>query len=132
MRAVLLGSLMLQAVALMAQASLAGLALAGGGGAALNLHMAVGGVSLLLAVVQVGAAVALWRQGRGPAWLIAASLVFLAADGAQALAGRAHLFVLHLPLGVLLFGAAVGLSIRSWTLVGNGSLSQSAWSKAAA
>ncbi|MGH7022009.1 MAG: hypothetical protein ACREEB_00310 [Caulobacteraceae bacterium] len=120
MTRVLRGVLVLQAAVLMAQALLAGLALAGGGGPALGAHMAGGGVSLLLAVVQVGLVLALWRQGRGPSWLVAASLVFLAADGMQAVAGRAHLFALHLPLGVALFGAAVGLSIRSWDLARDG------------
>jgi len=118
MMAALQGVLILQAAALMAQGLLAGLALAGGS-SALGLHMAVGTVSLVLAVVQVGAVLLLWRQGRGPLRLVAANLLFLAGDGVQAVAGSAHLFALHLPLGVALFGAAVALLIWSWELAWN-------------
>jgi hypothetical protein len=130
MAAALLGALVLQATALMAQAVLAGLAL--GGAPALGAHWAVGGASLLLALVQVGAALLLWRSRRAPAWLFAANLLFLAADGAQAAAGRAHAFAVHLPLGVALFAAAAGLSIWSWDLMRTGVRSPPAWAKAAA
>lgn len=109
-----------QAVALLTQGVLAGLALAGAGAPVLGAHTAVGTVSLLLAVVQVGTALLLWRQRRGPLWLVAANVLFLGADGVQAVVGSAHLLALHLPIGIALFGAAAGLSIWSRELPRNG------------
>ena len=109
----LLWILVLQAAALLAQGVLAGLSLTAAGGPLLNAHMAVGTVSLLLAAVQVGTALLLWRQGREPSWLAAANVLFLAADSVQAVAGSARLLALHLPLGVALFGAAVALLMWS-------------------
>lgn len=120
MVAVLLWVMALQAVALLVQGVLAGLALTGVGGSVIGLHMAVGTMSLLLAVVQVGIALLIWWQGRGLAWLVAATVVFLVADGVQAFAGSAHLLTLHLPLGVALFGATIALSIWSRELPRNG------------
>jgi len=102
-----------QATVLLAQALLAGLAISGSE-TALASHMAVGGMSLLIAVVQVAAALLLRRAARMPRWLVAASVGFSVADAAQMAAGRLQLFALHLPLGVALFGASIGLAIYSW------------------
>jgi hypothetical protein len=103
-----------QAVAVLVQALLGGLALSGGA-AALAAHMAVGGVTLLLSMVQVVAAFLLRRSVQIPRWPVAASIGFAVGDGVQMAVGRLQLFALHLPVGVGLFGAAIGLAIYAWT-----------------
>jgi hypothetical protein len=102
-----------QAVALLAQALLAGLALSGSE-AALATHMAVGGATLILSMVQLVAAFLLRRSGQIPGWPVAASIGFVVADAVQMAVGRLQIFALHLPLGVGLFGVAIGLAIYAW------------------
>ncbi len=99
-----------QAVALLALALLAGLALSGSK-AALEAHMAVGGATILLSIIQAVAALLLRRSGQIPRWPVVASVGFVIGDAVQMAAGRLQLFALHLPLGVGLFGAAIGLAI---------------------
>ena len=102
-------ALALQVAALLAQPIFAGLTLIGDA-FAVSAHMVVGGASLILAAVQAGVAVQLARSGSAPGWLAAANVVFLIADGLQMGAGRLGFLVIHLPLGVALFGAAVLMS----------------------
>lgn len=99
-----------QAAALLPQALLAGLGLSGSE-AALDAHMSFGGAILLLAAVQVLAALLLRRSARIPRWPVVASIGLLVADAVQMVAGRLQLFALHLPLGVALFGVSIGLAI---------------------
>lgn len=98
-----------QPAALLAQALLAGLALSGNA-TALDAHMAVGAATVILAVVQAALAFR-WQRAGAPRWPLAVSLGLLGADILQMASGRLQFFVLHLPLGVALFGSALTLAI---------------------
>jgi hypothetical protein len=98
-----------QPAALLSQALLAGLALSGST-TALDAHMAVGAAAVILSVVQATLAF-LWIRAGAPGWPLAVSLGSLAAEILQMASGRLQLFVLHLPLGVALFGSALALAI---------------------
>jgi hypothetical protein len=102
-----------QAIALLAQATLAGLALSGRT-SALLAHMFVGGAAFFISAVQVALVFLLWRLAHAPGWLIAASIGLTAAEGSQMASGRLQLFALHLPLGTALFGASIALAIWAW------------------
>jgi hypothetical protein len=103
-----------QAIALLAQATLAGFALSGRTDA-LSAHMSVGGAAFLISAVQVVLVFLLRRLARAPGLLIAASIGLTAAEGVQMASGRLQLFALHLPLGAGLFGASIALAIWAWT-----------------
>ena len=66
----------------------------------------------LLALTQLVLAVLAWRTGRGPGWLPLASLTLLLAVVAQNLLGVSGQLVLHVPLGVAIFGLVGALLVR--------------------
>jgi heme A synthase len=106
----------LLAVAVFAQAVLAGLFLDGGeawrGWHALNGML----VLPLLALVQVGLAVLVWRRGCGPGWLAVASVGLLVALLVQSVLGMTSQVAVHVPLGVAIFGLVGALLVRSRAL----------------
>lgn len=102
-----------QAIALFAQAPLAGLALSGSG-PALDTYRIAAGVTPLIAAVQAGAAVLLRRAGRIRGAPFATSIGLLFAEIVQMAVGSFRLLELHVPLGGSLFGASIGLSIYAW------------------
>jgi heme A synthase len=106
----------LLAVAVFAQAVLAGLFLDGGdawrGWHALNGML----VLPLLALVQVGLAVLVWRRGRGPGWLALASVGLLVALIVQSMLGMTSQMAIHVPLGVAIFGLVGTLLVRTRAL----------------
>ena len=81
---------------------------------ALSAHAAVGGVLLSVALLQVGAAVLLWRPGRRAAWPVPVSVAVLVGEVVQLGAGYSRSLALHLPLGVALVAAAVAVAVWSW------------------
>jgi len=106
----------LLAVAVFAQAVLAGLFLDGGdawrGWHALNGML----VLPLLGLVQVGLAVLVWRRGRGPGWLAVASVGLLVALLVQNVLGMTSQVAVHVPLGVAILGLVGALLVRTWAL----------------
>jgi heme A synthase len=106
----------LLAVAVFAQAVLAGLFLDGGdawrGWHALNGML----VLPLLALVQVGLAVLVWRRGRGPGWLPITSVVLLLTLVIQSALGMTSQVAIHVPLGVAIFGLTGTLLVRTRAL----------------
>lgn len=76
----------------------------------LAVHQAVGGVLLLVAFVQVPVAVLAWRPGRLPAWPVAVSVGLVVVETAQVALGATGVLAVHVPLGVAIVGAAVGLA----------------------
>jgi heme A synthase len=108
--------LWLLAVAVFAQAVLAGLFLDGGdawrGWHALNGML----VLPLLALIQVVLAVLVWRRGRGPGWLAIASVGLLVALLVQSVLGMTSQVAVHVPLGVAIFGLAGTLLVRTSSL----------------
>ena len=108
--------LWLLAVAVFAQAVLAGLFL-DGGDAWRGWHAVNGMLVLpLLALIQVGLAVLLWRRGHAPGWLAVASLGLLLALLAQSLLGMTSQVAVHVPLGVAIFALAGTLLVRTRAL----------------
>ena len=100
-----------QTLAVFLQPLLAGLALSGDLGA-LNAHMVLGGLALVISVVQVVLALSPGHDVPRPA--IAASVGLFLGEGVQMASGRLGLFVLHLPVGATLFA---GLTLMSlWAL----------------
>ncbi len=109
--------LWLLAVAVFAQAVLAGLFL-DGGDAWRGWH-AINGMLLLLpllALVQVVLAVLVWRRGHGPSWLAIASVGLLLALLVQNVMGQTSQLAVHLPLGVAIFGLVGTLLVGARTL----------------
>jgi heme A synthase len=108
--------LWLLAVAVFAQAVLAGLFLDGGdawrGWHALNGML----VLPLLALIQTVLAVLVWRRGRGPGWLVLASVGLLATLLVQSMLGMTSQVAVHVPLGVAIFGLVGTLLVRSRAL----------------
>jgi heme A synthase len=108
--------LWLLAVAVFAQAVLAGLFL-DGGDAWRGWHATNGMLVLpLLALVQVVLAVLVWRRGRGPGWLAIASVGLLVALLVQNVMGMTSQVAVHVPLGVAIVGLIGTLLARSRTL----------------
>jgi heme A synthase len=71
------------------------------------LHSASAYTVWVVAVVQVVAAVLAWRPGGGSPGAILYAVVFLGLVSAQVALGIAHVKVVHVPLGVLLFGVSL-------------------------
>jgi heme A synthase len=79
-----------------------------------SLHSAAAYTVFVVAMVHVLAAVLAWRPGGGSPRPIVSATVFLGLVLAQVALGIAHVTVVHVPLGVLLFGASLlQLSRRS-------------------
>jgi hypothetical protein len=106
----------LLAVAVFAQAVLAGLFLDGGD--AWRAWHAFNGMLVLplLALVQVGLAVLGWRRGHGPGWLAVASVGLLVALLVQSVLGMTSQVAVHVPLGVAIFGLVGTLLVRTRAL----------------
>jgi hypothetical protein len=96
--------LRLLALLVFAQAVFAGLFL--DGNQAWREWHAVNGMLLipLLALLQVGLAVLLWRSGGGPAWVALAGLALLLAIVLQNAMGQTSQLAVHVPLGVAILG----------------------------
>jgi hypothetical protein len=106
----------LLAMAVFAQAVLAGLFL-DGGDAWRGWHAVNGMLVLpLLALVQVVLAVLVWRRGRGPGWLALASVALLVALLVQSMLGMTSQVAAHVPLGVAIFGLVGTLLVRARAL----------------
>ncbi|MEU4570934.1 hypothetical protein [Nonomuraea sp. NPDC023979] len=95
----------LHMLAMLAQAVTAGLLLSSPDGR--QMHMLSGGVLLVLGLAHLVAAILVWRPGGGPAMFVAPAVGLLVFTGVAAALGVMGLKVLHLPLGVLLFGGTV-------------------------
>ena len=76
-----------------------------GFGRALPVHAVVGLALLLGLLVQVGAAVLLWRRGRAPAWVAWVSGALFVAVLLQNAIGHNRQYWLHVPVGVALLAA---------------------------
>lgn len=101
-----------QAVGLIVAASFAGRAVGGGDDLA-ETHVMAGMVVHLIALLQIVAAVLVWRPGRGAGWPALASLVLFLAGMAQHLSWEA--LGTHVPSGVAMFGLTVAVLIWAWS-----------------
>ena len=87
-----------------------------GYGRALPVHAVVGLALQLGALVQVGAAIVLWRRRHVPPWVAAVSIGFFVVVFLQNAFGHYRQYWLHVPIGVALFGALVRQGSRLVTL----------------
>src|SRR5258708_3186168 len=76
-----------------------------GFGRAQPVHAVVGLALELVLLVQVGAAVLLWSQGRAPAWVAGVSIALFVVVLLQNAFGHKRQYWLHVPIGVALVGA---------------------------
>ncbi|WP_436498037.1 hypothetical protein [Actinokineospora sp. HUAS TT18] len=103
----------LQFIQLAMQPILAGMFL-NGQYSALGMHSSSGGIMMVTGVLQLVAAVLLWRPGRIAGWPIGASAALLVAELVQLTAGHSRAMALHLPLGVALVVASVLFTGWAW------------------
>jgi len=102
----------LQVAVVVVQASLAGLSLTGSR-EALEWHQRIGveGITSFALIVLL-LAVLNWRPGHGPAWPALVALVAMLALFLQIETGFARTQGVHLPTGVLIFGANLVIALR--------------------
>ncbi|MFF3785552.1 hypothetical protein [Streptomyces sp. NPDC001933] len=104
-------TLALQSLVILTQAVTAGLLLASvPDGRA--VHSAMAGAVLLAVLLNLGAAILAWRPGGGSPRLIVKSIPMLLFTLAQMALGYAHVRELHVPVGVLMFGASIMLLVQ--------------------
>ena len=110
--------LALHALAVLAQAALAGQFLSGGETPVL-LHEWTAWFVLALSAVQI--ILALWfvRLG-GPLWLVVASVFILIAEALQVGTGYGRFLGVHIPLGVFVFGAVTWMLFLTFRKQGAG------------
>jgi hypothetical protein len=101
------------ALAVFAQPVLAGQFL-DGNAAMVEVH---GGVAILIelvGLVQIPAAVLLWRPGRGPLWPVGISVLLFFVEGMQVGFGYTRMLALHVPLGVTIVAVMLLLLVWVW------------------
>ncbi|GAA4104692.1 hypothetical protein [Actinomadura miaoliensis] len=101
-------TVLLQTIVIFAQAVSAGLLLASVP-AGRTVHGVMAGAVVLAVLLNLGAAVLAWRPFGGPARMIVKSTPMLVFALVQTALGYAHVRELHVPVGVLMFGASIML-----------------------
>lgn len=104
-----------QVVGILLQAILAGFILTDRPGT-LDMHFLGGMIVLVSGLVQLVFAVIYWRPGRGTARLIIVTAVIFLAEFAQFGLGADGGLLVHIPLGVALFGGSVRFVAMAWTV----------------
>ncbi|MFF4238863.1 hypothetical protein ACFYYL_23565 [Actinomadura geliboluensis] len=98
--------------ALLVQGITAGQLLSDGGSR--QLHDATSPAVTVAMVLQLIAALLVWRAGRGPVLYPAVSALLLVLISVQFLVGGSGDLAVHVPLGVALFGASAVLTAQVW------------------
>ena len=80
----------------------------------LDLHALNASAVGTVCLVQIGAAVLLWRPGGGPAWPAQASATLFLAEAMQIALGYARNLAIHIPLGTAIIGCLVAMLVWSW------------------
>lgn len=80
----------------------------------LSIHGTLGSAVVFTAILQVIAAILLWRPGRVAGWPIGVAVAIWVAEVVQLVAGYTRAVALHLPLGVALVVAQVLLTAWAW------------------
>ncbi|MEV3983568.1 hypothetical protein [Nonomuraea sp. NPDC049758] len=101
----------LSMLAVLLQAVTAGQLMSGAGA---GLHGAGAGAVHLLGLLQLVAAVLLWRPGRGAGWPALVSLGVLLLGFLQSMLGGSGAVAAHVPLGMTIFGLSVWLVVWAW------------------
>lgn len=81
----------------------------------LGMHSAGHVFISLTLILQIVAAVLVWRPGRGPSWPIWTTVGMFLLVGLQAGFGYARIIALHIPVGVLIFGLALVMLTSAWS-----------------
>ncbi|MET9022169.1 hypothetical protein ABZV93_19520 [Actinopolymorpha sp. NPDC004070] len=115
----------LQAVSIFVQAITAGMVVAGRSGAK-DLHGGTATLAFAFSLLTVVAAILVWKPGGGSARVIVPSAIMLVLIVVQAVLGGEHQKLLHVPLGVALFGGVIVMVMRAWSRPGGGALAASA------
>ncbi|HEU4540750.1 MAG TPA: hypothetical protein VFR23_06445 [Jiangellaceae bacterium] len=105
---------LLTAVLVFLQPVWAGLFVTGNVGM-LGLHSAGHIFISLMLLLQIVAAVLVWRPGGGPSWPVWTSIGLFLLVGVQAGFGFARVLAVHIPVGVLTFGLTVAMLIAAWS-----------------
>jgi hypothetical protein len=77
-------------------------------------HSTGAAITELVLMVEVVAAVLLWRPGRGPAWPILASLGLFLLVGVQIALGFSRALAVHVPLGVTVIALDILMLVWAW------------------
>lgn len=96
--------IVLHALAILTQAVFAGQFLSGVDAQVL-LHERTAWVALALCLIQIALAAILFRSGAVSLWLLIGSVFIFLAEGLQVGTGFGRLLIVHIPLGVVVFGA---------------------------
>ncbi|MGN9837308.1 hypothetical protein ACTMTI_04185 [Nonomuraea sp. H19] len=96
---------LMHVVALLFQAVTAGMLLSSPGGRA--MHATSGMALAIIGLLHLVVAILVWRPGGGSPRFIAGAALLLALTVVAAVLGSAGVKIVHLPLGVLLFGGGV-------------------------
>jgi hypothetical protein len=102
--------LVCQTLAVLTQSVFAGQFLAGSD-PAVKLHEFTGWAILALAAVQIGVTGTLMRSGSTSLWLFFSSFFVFLAAGLQVGTGYGRFLSVHIPLGVIMFGATTAQTI---------------------
>jgi len=81
---------------------------------AVATHSTGAGVMEFVLVVEVIAAVLLWRPGRGPGWPILAALGLFLLVGVQIALGFTRALAVHVPLGVTIIVLDILMLVWAW------------------
>jgi hypothetical protein len=111
LRAVLLS----HAFAVLAQSVFAGQFLSGADGP-VRFHELTGWIIVAIAAIQVLLAAVLMRPGGTSLWFLFGSIFLLLAEGLQAGTGYGRFLNVHVPLGVIIFGAVIALTISAFRI----------------
>lgn len=103
-----------EVLAILSQAATAGQFL-GGDSAMRAMHGSGAMVVVGIALIQLIAAVLVWRPGHGKWWPAVVSLVLLLGGFVQTAVGESGNVAVHIPLGVALLGIAVWLASWAWS-----------------
>jgi hypothetical protein len=109
---ILRAAVTLQAVALLVQAVTAGRLLSSPDGR--DAHAATAVIVTATVLLQLVAAALYWRPGRGNPRILVSSILQLPFVAAQFMLADAHNKLLHVPVGVLLFGFSMLLVGQVW------------------
>ncbi|MFE6613796.1 hypothetical protein [Amycolatopsis sp. NPDC057786] len=101
------------AATLLVQGITAGLLLSGEGGS--SVHHATGPLVTVAMVLQIVAALLVWRAGHGSPRYLVVSAILLVLVGVQFVVGGSGDLAVHVPLGVALFGASTVLVAQVWS-----------------
>ncbi|WP_067832695.1 hypothetical protein [Actinomadura kijaniata] len=80
-----------------------------------RLHGATGAVVTFALILQIVAALLVWRAGRGSVRYLAVTALLFVFTSVQFMVGSSGNVAVHVPLGVALFGAGAVLMAQIWT-----------------